>query len=70
MRKISIERYLEIFDNLDKKIKKDNFSLLSFPTHKKENNKNVEELRRMQRNKITTRRIEFRIFNETETFNE
>ena len=70
MRKISIERYLEAFDNLDKKIKKDNFSLLSFPPHKKENNKNVEELRRMQRNKITTRRIEFRIFNETETFNE
>jgi len=57
--KFPSKEYLEAFDNLDKKIKKDNFSLLSFPPHKKENNKSVEELRRMQRNKVTMRRIEY-----------
>ena len=57
--KFPSKEYLEAFDNLDKKLKKDNFSLSSFPPHKKENNKSVEELRRMQRNKVTMRRIEY-----------
>ena len=57
--KFSSKEYLEALENFDKKIKKDNFSLLPFPQHKKENNKSVEELRRMQRNKVTMRRIEY-----------
>ena len=57
--KFPSKEYLEAMDNIDKKIKKENFSLFSFPPHKKENNKSVEELRRMQRNKVTMRRIEY-----------
>ena len=57
--KFPSKEYLEALENIDKKIKKENFSLLPFPPHKKENNKSVEELRRMQRNKVTMRRIEY-----------
>ena len=57
--KFPSKEYLEALENIDKKIKKENFSLLPFPQHKKENNKSVEELRRMQRNKVTMRRIEY-----------
>ena len=57
--KFASKEYLEALENIDKKIKKENNSLLPFPQHKKENNKSVEELRRMQRNKVTMRRIEY-----------
>ena len=57
--KFPSKEYLDALENFDKKIKKENFSLLPFPQHKKENNKSVEELRRMQRNKVTMRRIEY-----------
>ena len=57
--KFPSKEYLDAIENFDKKIKKENFSLLPFPQHKKENNKSVEELRRMQRNKVTMRRIEY-----------
>ena len=57
--KFPSKEYLEALENIDKKIKKENNSLLPFPQHKKENNKSVEELRRMQRNKVTMRRIEY-----------
>ena len=57
--KFPSKEYLEAIDNFGKKLKKENFSLLAIPPHKKENNKSVEELRRIQRNKVNMRRIEY-----------
>ena len=57
--KLPSKEYIQALVNFDKKIKTEDFSLLPFPPHKKENNKSVEELRRIQRNKVTMRRIEY-----------
>ena len=57
--KLPSKEYIQALVNFDKKIKSEDLSLLPFPLHKKENNKSVEELRRIQRNKVTMRRIEY-----------
>ena len=57
--KITSKDYLENIENYDKEIKKDGLSLLPFVPNKKENNKNIEELKKLQRNTVTMRRIEY-----------
>lgn len=57
--KITSKDYLEGIENLDKEIKKDGLSLLPCVPNKKINNKNVEELKKLQRSTVTMRRIEY-----------
>ncbi len=57
--KITSKDYLENIENCDKEIKKDGLSLLPFVPNKKENHKKIEELKKLQRNTVTMRRIEY-----------
>ena len=57
--KITSKDYLEGIENLDKEIKKDGLTLLPCVPSKKVNNKNVEELKKLQRSTVTMRRIEY-----------
>ena len=57
--KITSKDYLENRDNSTKEPKKNDLSLLPFVPNKKENFKNIEELKKLQRNTVTMRRIEY-----------
>ena len=57
--KITSKDYLENIENCDKETKKDGLSLLPFVPNKKENFKKIEELKKLQRNTVTMRRIEY-----------
>ena len=57
--KITSKDYLENRDNSTKEAKKNDLSLLPFVPNKKENFKNIEELKKLQRNTVTMRRIEY-----------
>jgi hypothetical protein len=59
--KITSKDYSENKENLEKEDKNDGLSLLSFIPKKKEiyKNKNLEEFKKLQRNKVTKRRIEY-----------
>ena len=65
--KITSKDYLENRENLEKESKKDDLSLLPFVPNKKENFKNIDELKKLQRNTVTMRRIEYsmKVKNET-----
>ena len=65
--KITSKDYLENKENYEKESKKDGLSLLPFVPNKKENDKNIEELKKLQRNTVTMRRIEYsmKVKNET-----
>ena len=65
--KITSKDYLENKEIFEKENKKDGLSLLPFVPNKKENNKNIDELKKLQRNTVTMRRIEYsmKVKNET-----
>ena len=59
--KITSKDYLENREILEKEERKNGLSLLPFVPNKKENykNKNIDELKKLQRNTVTMRRIEY-----------